>query len=160
MPGGKQAITKEEIQCAINNSTQYLCLNCKSILHNRQQKFCNNKCKKEYEYKEYIRQWKNGEVSGTKGKAFIDVSAHIRRYLLEKYNYKCCKCGWAEINQYTGTLPLEIEHIDGNALNNKEDNLCLLCPNCHSLTKTYRGANRGKGKRDIKWVSRSGTTNL
>ena len=53
-------------------------------------------------------------------------------------------------------IPLEIEHIDGNALNNKEENLILLCPNCHSLTKTYRGANRGNGKRNIKWLSRDG----
>jgi hypothetical protein len=36
-------------------------------------------------------------------------------------------------------LNLEIEHIDGNALNNKLENLCFLCPNCHSQTVTnYR----------------------
>ena len=58
------------------------------------------------------------------------------------------------MNPYTKTVPLEIEHIDGNATNNMEDNLILLCPNCHSLTKTYRGANKGSGARDIKWVSK------
>lgn len=26
------------------------------------------------------------------------------------------------------------------------DNLRLICPNCHSLTSTYRGANRGQGR--------------
>lgn len=62
------------------------------------------------------------------------------------------------MNPYTGTIPLEVEHIDGDAENNSEDNLTLLCPNCHSLTKTYRGANRGKSTRNIKWVSRSGIT--
>lgn len=63
--------------------------------------------------------------------------------------------------QYTGTLPLEVEHIDGDATNNSEENLTLLCPNCHSLTRTYRGANKGNGNRDIKWLSRGGkTTNL
>ncbi len=25
-------------------------------------------------------------------------------------------------------------------------NLTLLCPNCHSLTKTYKGANKGGGR--------------
>ena len=38
------------------------------------------------------------------------------------------------------------QHIDGNSKNNKEENLTLLCPNCHSLTKTYKGANRGNGR--------------
>jgi len=51
------------------------------------------------------------------------------------------------INPYTGNVPLEIEHKDGDAYNNDPDNVTLICPNCHSLTKTYRGANRGNGRR-------------
>ncbi|MFW5895280.1 MAG: HNH endonuclease [archaeon] len=43
---------------------------------------------------------------------------------------------------------LEIEHIDGNAKNNREENLDLICPNCHSLTSTYKALNSGKGNRD------------
>ena len=30
---------------------------------------------------------------------------------------------WSKINPYTNTLPLEIDHIDGNSENNSEDNL-------------------------------------
>ena len=114
----------------------------------------------EYKFKEYIQKWQRGEIDGTTGEAWIDLSKYIRRYIFEKYNNKCAKCGWSEINPYTGKLPLEIEHIDGDATNNKEENLTLLCPNCHSLTKTYRGANKGNGSREIKWISRSGTTNV
>ena len=40
-----------------------------------------------------------------------------------------------EINPYTRTIPLEIHHKDGNYLHSVEDNLMLLCPNCHSLTE-------------------------
>ena len=61
------------------------------------------------------------------------LSMHIKTYLLEKYNNQCARCGWGETNQYTGKIPLEIEHIDGNYRNNKEENLIVLCPNCHSL---------------------------
>jgi hypothetical protein len=77
------------------------------------------------------------------------LSAHIRRYLLEKANYTCevPGCGWGETNPYTNTIPLEVEHIDGNYLNNAEENLILLCPNCHSLTATYKGANKGNGRK-------------
>ena len=78
------------------------------------------------------------------------VSEYVRRYLKEKSNNKCSKCGWGEKNPYTNLIPLEIDHKDGNYLNNKEDNLELLCPNCHSLTSTWKGANKNKGREDRK----------
>ena len=65
---------------------------------------------------------------------------------MPKYNNKCSRCGWGEINPYTNNIPLEVEHIDGNFMNNNEENLTLLCPNCHSLTSTYKGANAEKGR--------------
>lgn len=69
---------------------------------------------------------------------------------MEKYHCKCAKCGWGEENPYSHTIPLEVEHIDGNFQNNNEDNLILLCPNCHSLTPTYKGANKGNGRKERK----------
>lgn len=39
------------------------------------------------------------------------------------------------------TLPLEVHHKDGNKRNNKLENLEILCPNCHSLTDTYKNKN-------------------
>ena len=73
------------------------------------------------------------------------LSKYIRRYLLEKHNYKCEKCGWGEKNEFIGTIPLEIHHIDGDYTNNKEGNLQVLCPNCHSLTETHKSHNK-KGR--------------
>ena len=75
---------------------------------------------------------------------------HIKTYLLKKYNNKCGRCGWGEMNVYTQNIPLEVEHIDGNYMNNKEENLILLCPSCHSLTQTYKGANRNHGRQGRK----------
>lgn len=97
-------------------------------------------------YVRYIKMWKNGKISGMKGK--YSISNHIKRYLFKKYDNKCCKCSWSEINKFTNKIPLEIEHIDGDFTNNKEENLLLLCPNCHSLTPTYKGANRGNGRKE------------
>ena len=76
------------------------------------------------------------------------ISSHIRRYMREKYNNQCSRCGWCEVNPYTNKVPLEVEHIDGNYLNNSENNLDLICPNCHSLTPTYRALNMGNGRKD------------
>ena len=46
------------------------------------------------------------------------------------------------MNEYTYLVPLQIHHIDGDCLNNIEDNLELLCPNCHSLTENYGNRNK------------------
>ena len=45
-------------------------------------------------------------------------------------------------NEYTNKIPLQIHHVDGNCINNTEDNLMLLCPNCHSLTNTFGNLNK------------------
>jgi len=120
------------------------CLNCKKII-NKRCKYCSNKCQKEYQYKMYIEDWKNNQEDGMRGD--YQVSSYIKTYLFKKYNNKCARCGWGELNIYTNNIPLEIEHIDGNYKNNREKNLILLCPNCHSLTSTYKGANINNGRK-------------
>lgn len=125
----------------------YVCLNCGKeniAKRNSTKKFCDNKCQNEYYYKQYIIRWKNGEENGLSGK--YGLSSHIRRYMLEKAEYKCIKCGWNEINKTTGNTPLNIHHKDGNYMNNNEDNLEVLCPNCHSLTETYGSLNKNGRK--------------
>lgn len=56
--------------------------------------------------------------------------------------------GWGEVNPYTNLVPLQIHHVDGNSTNNKEENLEVLCPNCHSLTENFgsRNTNTPEGK--------------
>ena len=120
------------------------CFNCSKEIQ-RRNKYCSIKCQKEYEYNVYIDKWKNGEETGNRGD--YQISMHIKRYLYNKYKNKCARCGWGEVNKYTGNIPLEVEHIDGNYENNKEENLILLCPNCHSLTSTYKGANLNNGRK-------------
>ena len=119
------------------------CINCNKEV-NKRSKYCSVECQKEYQYKTYIEKWKKGIVDGMRGE--YQISLHIKRYLFNKYNNQCAVCGWGEENPYTHNIPLEIEHKDGNYKNNKEENLLLLCPNCHSLTSTYKGANLNKGR--------------
>lgn len=110
--------------------------------------FCSLRCQQRYHQEEYVKRWKRGEENGIKGE--YGISNHIRRYLLEKYDCKCQKCGWGIKNEYTNKYPLEVHHIDGDYTNNKEENLQLLCPNCHSLTETYKSHNKnGRKSRGI-----------
>ena len=121
------------------------CLNCGKELNIHQNVFCCSECSFEYKHKEYIKLWKTGEKNGMSGPD--GISKTIRKYLFEKYNNKCQLCGWGEENPHTHKVPLQIHHIDGDCTNNKEENLQLLCPNCHSLTETFGAGNKNKSKR-------------
>ncbi len=41
-------------------------------------------------------------------------------------------------------LTLDVDHIDGECMNNCADNLRFLCPNCHRQTPNFAGRSRGK----------------
>ena len=86
----------------------------------------------------------NGLVDGLVSK--YQLSENVKRYIREKFDNKCCECGWDKINHVTGRSPLEVHHIDGNYKNNLEENLVLLCPNCHSLTENYKALNKNGRK--------------
>lgn len=71
----------------------------------------------------------------------------LRYRILYEQNEKCNKCG---LNNWLGEpLILELEHKDGNHYNNVRDNLEMLCPNCHSLTETWRGRNKKQRKMKV-----------
>jgi HNH endonuclease len=122
------------------------CLACSKTLNRHQFKYCSNKCQHEQQYENYIAAWKLGNEDGNRGDKTKVLSRHLRRYLIAKNNEKCSQCGWSIRHTNTGFVPLEIDHIDGNAQNNHESNLRLLCPNCHSLTPHFRNLNRGHGR--------------
>lgn len=115
-------------------------------------KYCSNKCQAAAKHKEYIDKWKNGEKNGLNGK--YSISKAIRKYLFEKYNNSCQICGWGEVNKHTGKVPLQIHHIDGDCTNNKEENLQLLCPNCHSLTENFGSRNKNATKGRSKYFGK------
>jgi len=51
----------------------------------------------------------------------------------------CAACGVAD---WRGKpLSLALHHINGDRVDNRLENLELLCPNCHSQTETYSGRN-------------------
>ncbi len=40
------------------------------------------------------------------------------------------------------TISLQLDHINGNKLDHRMENIRLLCPNCHSQTETFAGKNK------------------
>ena len=121
------------------------CLFCNKELSGKQVKYCSNSCQMAYNREQYIARWKNDEETGCTSSG--GLSEHVRNYLLHKTNSQCELCGWGKIHPITLRVPLEIHHIDGNSRNCMEDNLQVLCPNCHSLTANFGSLNtEGRGE--------------
>jgi len=96
--------------------------------------------------------WNKGRKSYSYETIFCegsDISQHLlRKYYYEKKEtkYECSICN--RIEWLGQKLNFELDHKNGNNRDNKFSNLRWLCPNCHSLTPTFKG-NNNSGKRKI-----------
>lgn len=75
--------------------------------------------------------WRKDDFSDTP-----NTKIGFKKKLIRERGHQCERCKnstWFEL-----PITLELEHIDGDNSNNVEENLLLLCPNCHSQTKTWR----------------------
>lgn len=122
------------------------CKNCGIEIKGRTDKksCCGWPCILEYRQKIFVENWLAGIEKGNRGK--VSTSKRIKTHLIRIRGNKCERCGWCEVNPHTNKVPIELEHIDGCWNNNKIENLILICPNCHSLTATYRSLNTGNGR--------------
>ena len=68
---------------------------------------------------------------------------HLKKHLINEKGHKCENCDLTHWQKQP--ISLEVHHIDGDSSNNKKNNLQLLCPNCHSVTKNYRGRKNKNG---------------
>jgi hypothetical protein len=85
-------------------------------------KFCSNTCQGEHKIKSKLREG-------------VVLTKAMRRYV-NGLSENCCECG--QNRTWNGKpLTLQVDHIDGNVLNNRIENLRLLCPNCHTQTETW-----------------------
>lgn len=103
-------------------------------------RFCNKVCEKNKQYTDKVAMWLKGEELGWKGRT-RQLKEFVRRYLRETRGTACEICGWDVKHPVDNKHLTEVDHIDGNAENCSPCNLRILCPNCHSMTPTFRRRN-------------------
>lgn len=125
-----------KIKSVVSLSVTLPCLYCQKPIGKNAKKFCSTVCATSFFNEDRLRRWKNKEISGNKPSG--QILGFVRRYMFALHDNKCQLCGFDKRNPYTGKSILEIHHIDGDWNNSWEDNLQVLCLNCHGLTKNYK----------------------
>lgn len=119
---------------------QSKCLGCNSDFeynaHQSNGKYCSIDCSAKGRKRKTIQAWRNAPET------YKRITQMIKMHLRENAGHACSECGWNKKNPVTGNCPLEIHHRDGNSENNTPENLQVLCPNCHSLTETWKALNK------------------
>jgi len=100
-------------------------------------KFCSYECNNKYKADKTYFEWMSGISAPV-------TTLALRSLLVRRDGYACAECGVSDWNGKQ--LTLEVEHKDGNWRDNGPGNICLLCPNCHSQTPTFRAKNAGNGR--------------
>jgi len=112
---------------------------CKTLNHSVAKKYCSRECDDQHHLWVKIDGWLiDGKTSAS--------NRLLRKMLSLLFGYKCSNtfCGLSD--WHSQKITLEVDHINGNHEDSSINNIRLLCPNCHTLTPTYKNKNKGNGR--------------
>ena len=126
------------------NSKNINCIFCNILLKNKQKKFCSRGCQSNYFHNINYNKIIEGDKTIMKSNFRID---YFKKDILKEQDNKCDICK-IEDNWNNKKLVFVLDHIDGDASNNKRDNLRCVCPNCDSQLDTYKSKNKNSARKD------------
>lgn len=121
------------------------CLYCgKEVLSKSAKKFCSISCSVNHRHQEsYNHFLENSNLYCNGG--YTPYS--FKKDILKEQDNKCIICGCEPIHNGK-LLVFVLDHIDGDASNNKRDNLRMICPNCDSQLDTFKSKNKNSTRRN------------
>lgn len=71
-----------------------------------------------------------------------DWTRRVKRAMIEAGIPYICKICGSPPEWFGKSLTLQIDHMNGDFLDNRRENLRFVCPNCHSQTENWGSKNR------------------
>jgi hypothetical protein len=122
------------------------CTNCKEqyLSTQKNSKYCSKQCEFEYKTTETYNHYLNNQIDycySNKGMRFV------KKHILKEQNNSCEICKMENVWNNKPIIFI-LDHINGDASNNKRENLRLICPNCDSQLDTYKSKNKNSARKE------------
>lgn len=115
---------------------QKRCLSCGKAI-SQWRKYCSVQCQAEARFRQQL------EIVNQTGDV-RKATTHLRAFMLKTQAHQCVLCGNYE---WQGkSIPLVVDHANGDPTDNRLTNLRLICPNCDAQLPTFAGRNKGRGR--------------
>lgn len=107
-------------------------------------KFCSNGCHSKAEHEKAYKDFLENNEKYCRGNY---TPKTFKGEFLNEQNGVCAICGCKP--EHNGKpLVFVLDHIDGDASNNKRENLRMVCPNCDSQLDTFKSKNKNSTRRN------------
>jgi hypothetical protein len=127
-----KGIVRNEVKRCVECSTEYV------QYSQKRSECCSTTCFNIHQHKLRYQSFLDG------GPSVMRVNYNLAKFkpdILSEQDNKCAICNCKPYHNGQ-SLVFILDHIDGDAANNKRDNLRLVCPNCDSQLPTYKSKNK------------------